>query len=246
MQTRLITFFLLGVAILVGLSWYFANQFEKQTAGSVDDLIETVNLQGVSAANGVLGSDPHFARNQWKKSGGILADGFDMDQLTFSHKSRAMAGARQKASVFIVRGQSGQETITLEVFAADAEIIDWLVRTTDGAMLGEDVVAAGCDSAYAIAQCRKRPVVDWQPPWIKFPQVPRYSRDWYEADKHEYILELGQSWFLLDPIAREEIVRKFPEPEEWRDWFEKLGQNWRGDPLCPKPAESDPNYCGED
>jgi hypothetical protein len=246
MQTRLITFFLLGVAILVGISWNFADQFEKQAADSVEDLIETVNEQGVSAANGVLGSDPHFARNQWKKSGGILANGFDMEQLRFSHKSKAMAGARQKASVFIVRGQSGQETITLEVFAADSKVIDWLVRTADGAMLGEDAVAAGCDGAYAIAQCRKRPIVDWQPPWIKFPQVPRYSRDWYEAGKHEYILELGQSWFLLDPIAREEIVSKFPEPEEWREWFSELGQNWRGDPLCPKLPESNPNFCSED
>ena len=140
MQSRLITFFLLGVAILVSVPWYFAQQFEKQAEGSVDELIETLNKQEADAANGVLGSDPHFARNQWKKSGGILANGFDMEQLRFSHKSKAMAGARQKASVFIVRGQSGQETVTLEVFAADAKIIDWLVRTADGAMLGEDAV----------------------------------------------------------------------------------------------------------
>ncbi len=246
MHSRLITFFLLGVAILVSVPWYFAQQFEKQAEGSVDELIETLNKQGAGAANGVLGSDPHFARNQWKKSGGILADGFVMDRLTFSHKAGTLAGASQNTSVFIVRGKSGQETVTLDVFAADAKIIDWLVRTADGAMLGEDAVAAGCDGAYAIAQCRKRPMVDWQPPWIQFPQVPRYSRDWYEAGKHEYILELGQSWFLLDPIAREEIVRKNPEAEEWRGWFEELGQNWRGDPLCPKPPESDPNFCSED
>ena len=86
------------------------------------------------------------------------------------------------------------------------------------------------------------PVPEWPsmeemlPPWIAFPDVPRMSPAWYDADRHEFILRFGQSWSLLEPEERDEITSAYPAPESWNGWYEALSDSWSVDEHC-QPEE---------
>lgn len=58
------------------------------------------------------------------------------------------------------------------------------------------------------------------PPWLKYPEIPRYSIGWREGTGEEYLLDWW-TWFEdLDTNTRIEYFRQYkPLPMDWLDWI---------------------------
>lgn len=58
------------------------------------------------------------------------------------------------------------------------------------------------------------------PPWVKYPEIPRYSTSWREGYGEDYLLDWW-TWFEdLDTNQRVEYFRQYkPLPIEWLDWI---------------------------
>lgn len=58
------------------------------------------------------------------------------------------------------------------------------------------------------------------PPWLKYPEIPRYSGGWREGYGEEYLLDWWTWSETLDTDERIGYFRQYkPLPVEWLDWI---------------------------
>lgn len=58
------------------------------------------------------------------------------------------------------------------------------------------------------------------PPWVKYPEIPRYSIGWRMGDGEEFLLDWWSWSETLDTNERVEYFRQYkPLPVEWLDWI---------------------------
>ena len=119
----------------------------------------------------------------------------------------------------------------MEIAIADQQLVYWKVRSFDRSLITREELASGCRSAYLIADVE--PIITFDPPWIAFPHTKRYSTDWFDTDKRDYIVSLGKSWSQLDESERELYVEANPTPDGWEGWYDGLRGSWTADAICP-------------
>ena len=233
----------LFILLLGGAVWNYMNHMEDQASAAIDQLLHTINQEGAVAAAGLLGSEPSYAKDHWWKSSGLIDDSFIMNRFVFSHKTKALATTGLETSVFLIHGRSGLNNITIEAMIDGSKTIHWTLRSTDDLSISNEAIASGCTPTYAIVQGYRPPIENVQPPWVVFPNTSRFSPKWYQENKHEYILNLGQPWALLGQYGREKVIKTFAEPDAWRGWYEDLGARWTVDRLCQ--GDGDESYARE-
>ncbi|HSD89158.1 MAG TPA: GNAT family N-acetyltransferase [Kofleriaceae bacterium] len=57
------------------------------------------------------------------------------------------------------------------------------------------------------------------PPWVKHPEIPRYSIGWRMGSGEWYAWMWGRWWERQDEAARTAYRARWTTPEEWSDWW---------------------------
>ncbi len=57
------------------------------------------------------------------------------------------------------------------------------------------------------------------PPWIKYPNIPIGSIGWNMGIGEAYIDEFLKWFYSKAKNERVEIIRKYPEPEDWDNFY---------------------------
>ena len=223
-------------ALLIGAGavWHQKSKLEVRASEPIRQLMGSLRDNGLESTLGQFGADPGFAKEHWKKSALETSEALEISGIDFSHRTTRHQSTAIPNSVFLVRIEAGEESVVLNVFADEDSIVDWALRSPIES--SAENTELGCARTYSIVNELESPMQEMLPPWIAFPDVPRMSPAWYDADRHEFILRFGQSWSLLEPEERDEITSAYPAPESWNGWYEALSDSWSVDEHC-QPEE---------
>jgi hypothetical protein len=59
-----------------------------------------------------------------------------------------------------------------------------------------------------------------EPPWLKYPEIPRFSIHWRMGGGEDYFRGACQMFADLTPVEQEAYVLRYPEPPEWIGWYD--------------------------
>jgi len=58
-----------------------------------------------------------------------------------------------------------------------------------------------------------------RPPWVEYPEYPRYSLGWRMGDGEDYIYRWGEWFATLSDSEVDAYALLYPEPLDWRGFY---------------------------
>ena len=66
-----------------------------------------------------------------------------------------------------------------------------------------------------------------EPPWRKYPEIPRGSIDWRMGRGEEHYNAVYRMFSRLNPNEQDDYQGRFPEPPDWQGWYDMVrGHPW--------------------
>jgi hypothetical protein len=64
-----------------------------------------------------------------------------------------------------------------------------------------------------------------EPPWLRYPEIPRYSIGWRMGDGENYYNAAYRLLSALSPDERAAYAGLYPEPEDWAGWYDLVADH---------------------
>ena len=208
------------------------SEIERRAAGYINMIIESINEFGPASVRGSVGSEPWLVKDHWTKFIGIFDQHFVIESIRLSNFTRHPVSRNPPMAIYIVHGNVSGKDVALQIATSAQDLVYWNVRSFDNELVEQNALKSACQAPDSISGSQKADRINLAPPWIMFPRVPRFSRDWLDQDKHSFILAFGKSWSQLDEQAQESFMNLNRPPMDWIGWYDDLRSSWAVDSMC--------------